>query len=146
MNSTTEERELSFTPAYQLAGMIRSKQLSPVELMEITLKRIKEINPKLNAYLTLAEEEAMKGAREAERDLNAGSNLGLLHGIPISIKDLVITKGLRTTMGSLAYKDFVPNIEGTMVQRLKAAGAIIVGWLYFANTNKPFSCSLFKTR
>jgi len=132
MTSATEERELSFTPAYQLAEMIRSKQLSPVELMEITLKRIKEINPKLNAYLTLAEDEAMKGAREAERAINTGANLGLLHGIPISIKDLVVTKGLRTTMGSLAYKDFVPDTEGTMVQRLKAAGAIIVG-----KTNAP---------
>jgi len=132
MTSATEEREISFTPAYQLAKMIRSRQLSPVELMEVTLKRIKEINPKLNAYLTLAEEEAMKGAREAEKDTNTEANLGLLHGIPISIKDLVVTKGLRTTMGSLAYRDFVPDNEGTMVQRLKAAGAIIVG-----KTNTP---------
>ena len=132
MTSTTEERGLSITPAYQLAEMIRSKQLSPVELMEITFKRIKEINPKLNAYLTLAEEEAMKGAREAEEGINTGANMRLLHGIPISIKDLVATKGIRTTMGSLAYKDFIPDTEGTMVQRLKAAGAIIVG-----KTNAP---------
>lgn len=132
MASVTEERELGFTPAYKLADMIRSKKLSPVELMEVTLKRIKEINPKLNAYLTVAEEKAMQAAREAEKTLGAGSNLGLLHGIPVSIKDLNLTKGMRTTMGSIVYQDFVPDTDGTMVQRLKAAGAIIVG-----KTNTP---------
>ena len=132
MVSTSEERELSFTPAYKLAEMIRSKQLSPVELMVVTLKRIKEINPKLNAYLTVAGEEAMQAAREAEKVASTRLNLGLLHGIPVSIKDIVLTKGMRTTMGSLIYRDFVPDTEGTMVQRLKAAGAIIVG-----KTNTP---------
>ena len=132
MASAIEERELSFTPAYKLVDMIRSKKLSPVELMEVTLKRIKEINPKLNAYLTVAHDEAMRAAQEAEQAVITGSNLGQLHGIPVSIKDLVITKNLRTTLGSLVYKDFVPENEGTMVQRLKAAGAIILG-----KTNAP---------
>ena len=118
MASLTEQRELSFTPAYRLAEMIRSKQLSPVELMEVTLKRIKEFNPKLNAYLTVVEEEAMQAAQEAEKALGTGANLGRLHGIPVAIKDLVLTKGMRTTMGSMAYRDFVPDTEGTMVQRL----------------------------
>ena len=94
MVSTSEERELSFTPAYKLAEMIRSKQLSPVELMVVTLKRIKEINPKLNAYLTVAGEEAMQAAREAEKVASTRLNLGLLHGIPVSIKDIVLTKGM----------------------------------------------------
>jgi Asp-tRNA(Asn)/Glu-tRNA(Gln) amidotransferase A subunit family amidase len=132
MASVTEERELSFTPAYQLADMIKSKKLSPVELTAVILKRIKEINPKLNAYLTIVEEEAMRAAREAEKALVTGSNLGLLHGIPISIKDLHPTRGIRTTMGSLVFQDFVPETDGTVVHRLKAAGAVIVG-----KTNAP---------
>lgn len=132
MVSDNQARELCFTPAYKLAEMIRNKQLSPVELMEVVLRRISEINPKLNAYLTVAEDEAMQAAREAEKVTSTRSNLGLLHGIPVSIKDLVLTKGMRTTMGSLVYRDFVPDTEGTMVRRLKAAGAIIVG-----KTNTP---------
>jgi len=127
MVSANESRELSFTPAYKLAGMIRARKLSPVELAEVILKRIKEINPKLNAYLTVLEEEAMQGAREAEKQLGTRSKLGPLHGVPISIKDLHLTKGIRTTMASLVFKDFIPDTEGTVVQRLKAAGAIIVG-------------------
>jgi aspartyl-tRNA(Asn)/glutamyl-tRNA(Gln) amidotransferase subunit A len=132
MISATEERELAFTPTYKLVDMIKSKKLSPVELMEVTLKRINAFNPKLNAFLTIAEEEAMQGAREAEKALHTRSNLGPLHGIPTSIKDLNSTKGMRTTRGSLVYKDFVPDTEGSMVQRIRAAGAIIVG-----KTNAP---------
>jgi len=132
MASSTEERELGFTPAYKLADMIKSRKLSPVELMEVTLKRIKELNPKLNAYLTVAEEEAMQAAREAEKALGTGVDLGALHGIPLPIKDLYLTKGIRTTFGSLVYKDLVPDADEPMVQRLKAAGAIVVG-----KTNTP---------
>lgn len=127
MASAAEERELCFTPAHKLADMIKSKKISPVELTEATLKRIKDINPKLNAYLTVVEEEAMQAARQAEKALTDGSKLGLLHGIPTSIKDLHPTKGIRTTMGSLVFKDFIPEVDGTVVARLKAAGAIIVG-------------------
>lgn len=108
--------------------------------MEVTLKRVREINPKLNAYLTVAEEEAMQAAREAEKVVNSGAKLGPLHGIPASIKDLVLTKGMRTTLGSLVDKDFVPGTEGTMIKRLRSAGAIIIG-----KTNTPefgFSCCM----
>lgn len=133
MSFTNEEqRELAFTPAYKLVNMINSKKLSPVELMEVTLKRIKELNPKLNAFLTVTEEEAMQAAREAEKSLSAGANLGQLHGIPISIKDIVPTKGMRTTFGSLVHKDFIPDTEPTIVQRIRSSGAIIVG-----KTNLP---------
>ncbi|MFC1931084.1 hypothetical protein ACFLXJ_02645 [Chloroflexota bacterium] len=78
MASVTEERDLSFTPAHKLADMIKSKKLSSVELMEVTLKRIKEINPKINAYLTVVEEETMQAAREAEKTLATGAKLGPL--------------------------------------------------------------------
>ncbi len=127
MSSNMSGKELCFTPAYQLARLIRSRDLSPVELMDVTLKRIKEIGPKLNAYLTVVEEEAMAAARQAEKKVASGSPLGILHGLPISIKDLIPTKGIRTTMGSLVYKDLIPETEGTAMQRIREAGAIIVG-------------------
>lgn len=132
MSSPSEEKALSFTPAYKLAEMMRSKKLSPVELMEVVLKRIEALNPKLNAYLTVAGEEAMQAAREAETALGTEMRPGPLHGLPVSIKDLVMTKDIRTTSGSPVYRDLVPQTEGTMVQRLKAAGAIIIG-----KTNTP---------
>jgi aspartyl-tRNA(Asn)/glutamyl-tRNA(Gln) amidotransferase subunit A len=132
MTSATEEKELCFTPAYQLTEMIRSRQVSPVELMEVVLKRIGELNPRLNAFLTLDEEAAMAAAREAESALASGAELGPLHGMPVSIKDLIPTKGMRTTMGSLIYRDFIPQTEGPMIRRLKEAGAIIIG-----KTNTP---------
>lgn len=132
MALTSEDRELAFTSAYELIQMIKSKKLSPVELMGAIIRRIGALNPKLNAYLTVVEEEAMQAARQAEAALGRGIDLGLLHGLPMSIKDLYCTKGIRTTSGSLVYKDFVPDEEYTMVKRLKAAGAIIVG-----KTNTP---------
>ena len=131
-----DERELSFTPAYELAEMIRSKKLSPVELTEVILKRIRELNPKLNAYLTVVEDGAMQAARDAERAVSAGDDLGPLHGIPVSLKDLVDTKGIRTTLGSVVFRNNIPQAEGPMVKRLKQAGAIIIG-----KTNTP-ECGL----
>ncbi len=127
MSSNMSGKELSFTPAYQLARLIKSRNLSPVELMEVTLNRIREISPKLNAYLTVLEEDAMAAARQAEEKVESGEPLGILHGLPISIKDLIPTKGIRTTMGSLVYKDLIPKSEGTAMQRIREAGAIIVG-------------------
>jgi aspartyl-tRNA(Asn)/glutamyl-tRNA(Gln) amidotransferase subunit A len=132
MALSTADRELAFTPVHKLADMIRKKKLSPVELIEVILNRIRELNPKLNTYLTICEESAREGARNAEKALSKGVRLGSLHGIPASIKDLIATKDIRTTFGSLIYKDNVPTSEGTMVKRLKAAGAIIIG-----KTNTP---------
>ncbi|HUV56422.1 MAG TPA: amidase [Dehalococcoidales bacterium] len=127
MVSSYEDRELAFTPVYQLKELIKQKKLSSVELFNAIFRRIEEINPKLNAYLTLAQEEAYKAARDAERAVMTGEDLGPLHGIPVSIKDLVETKGIRTTFGSLVFRDNIPQTEGPMVKRLKEAGAIIIG-------------------
>ena len=127
MALTNEDRELAFTPAYKLVQMMKSKKLSPVELMEAILRRIEELNPKLGAYLTVAEDQAVKGARQAEEAINKDKDLGLLHGLPVSIKDLYNTKGIRTTSGSLLFKDFVPDVDGPVVDLLKKAGGIIVG-------------------
>lgn len=132
MALTNEDRELAFTPAYKLVRMIKSKRLSPVELIGAIFRRVEELNPKLNAYLTLVEEGAMQAARQAEAAVSREIDLGPLHGLPISIKDQYYTKGIRTTSGSLVYKDFVPNEEGSVVKRLKRAGAIIIG-----KTNLP---------
>lgn len=132
MALTNEDRKLAFTPAYELVQMIKSRRISPVELMGAVLRRVEELNPRLNAYLTVAGDKAIQAAQQSEVALTRGENLGPLHGLPISIKDLFNTKGLRTTYGSLIYKDFVPDEEGTTVSRLKAAGAIIVG-----KTNTP---------
>lgn len=124
--------ELAFMPVYELIELIKSKKLSPVELIGTILKRIEEFNPKLNAYLTVVEEEAIKNARKAEKALYSRQKLGILHGIPVSIKDLHNTSGIRTTFGSLVYKDFVPDEDSIVVERLKAEGAIILG-----KTNTP---------
>ena len=137
MALSSEDRKLAFTPAYQLKELIKQKKLSPVELLDAIFRRAEEINPKLSAYLTLAQKEASRAACDAEKAVMAGGDLGPLHGIPISIKDLVETKGIRTTFGSLALRDNIPQTkDGPMVRRLKQAGAIIIG-----KTNTP-ECGL----
>lgn len=123
---------LVFTPASELAQLIRRKELSPVELVDALLQRISRINPKLSAYLTVAEAEARYSARIAEAAVMQGSELPALHGVPFSVKDLHFTKGTRTTGGSLVYKDFVPNEDAAVVERLRCAGAILLG-----KTNTP---------
>ena len=96
--------EITSTPAWRLAELVRAKQLSPVELTSHFLKRIEAQNPRLNAYLTVAGDQAMDSARAAEASVLAGEELGPLHGVPVAIKDLNITKGIRTTRGSLLFK------------------------------------------
>lgn len=124
--------ELCFTSATELAKLIRSQRLSPVELVDTVLNRIDEVNPIIHAYCTLVPDLAKAAAREAEAAVMRGDNLGPLHGIPISIKDLTPTAGIRTTYGSLIYEHNVPNEDALIVARLKAAGAILLG-----KTNTP---------
>jgi len=132
MELSYEDKKLAFTPAYQLKELIRQKKLSPVELLDIIFRRVEVINPKLNAFLTLAKEEAYSAAREAERAVIAGEDLGPLHGIPISIKDLIEVKGVPTTFGFAVLRNNIPQAEGPMINRLRKAGAIIIG-----KTNSP---------
>ena len=126
------DQELAFTPVWRLRELIVSKHISPVELTELFLDRIQELNPGLNAYLTVAAEPALANARLAEAAVHQGANLAPLHGIPIAIKDLTSTRGLRTTRGSLMFKDFVPDVDEILVARVRQAGAIILG-----KTNTP---------
>lgn len=109
-----------------LAALIRSREASPVDVVQAYLHRIAQINPKLNAIVTLAP-DVIEKAREAEAAVIRGNTLGPLHGIPITIKDTIETKGLRTTSGSALRADFVPDRDADAVARLKAAGAIILG-------------------
>ena len=125
--------ELHYTSAKELARMIREKEVSVVEVMQAHLKRIADTNPQINAIVALQpEDELLKQAAEKDAQLAAGGAIGPLFGLPIAIKDLALTKGIPTTMGSLIYKDFVPEIDSLFVQRIKAAGAIIIG-----KTNTP---------
>ncbi len=126
------DQDLAFTPAYELRERIAKKGLSPVELTELYLRRIEAMNPTLNAFLTVTADEAMEAAREAEAAVTQGDPLGPLHGIPTSIKDLVPTKGIRTTRGSLTLKDWVPEEDDPVMDRIRGAGGIILG-----KTNTP---------
>src|SRR4029453_11933060 len=101
--------ELCFTPATALAAAIRAKKLSPVELVDAVFARIRDVNPRLNAYCTLMEEEARRAARQAEDAVMRGDRLGALHGVPVSIKDLLYTRGVRTMFGSRIRETYVPD-------------------------------------
>ncbi len=126
------DEQLAFSPAMELRDLIARKQVSPVEVTELYFSRIDRLDSKLNSYLTLTRDEAMASARAAEQAVVRGDALGPLHGLPISIKDLELTKGIRTTGGSLAYKDRVPEEDSIVVERVRGAGAIILG-----KTNTP---------
>lgn len=122
-----EISELTWTPAWKLAAMIKAKTVSPVELTKHFLTRIDRINPKINGYVTVDHKGALAQARVAEEAVMRGDTLGPLHGIPISIKDLALTKGLRSTDGSLIFKDRIPDYDDIFVERLRKAGVVILG-------------------
>ena len=111
------------------AEQIRSGRLSPVELTRECLERIESLDPALNAFITVTADLALEQARCAEADIAGGNYRGLLHGIPIGLKDLLDTAGVRTTAGSNQYRERVPSHDAEMVRRLKEAGAVILGKL-----------------
>ncbi len=125
--------DICWASARDLARWIRGRRVSPLEVTRAVLRRIERVNPALNAYCTVAEEAALAAARRATAAVTRRSaRLGPLHGVPVSIKDLTQTKGIRTTFGSRIFEHFVPDEDALVVERLKAAGAIIVG-----KTNTP---------
>ncbi|HEV8310190.1 MAG TPA: amidase [Methylomirabilota bacterium] len=126
------DRDLCFTPAAELVRLFRARKASPLEVMHAVLARIDALNPGLNAYVTVARDSALQAARAATRALRRRSALPPLHGVPVSIKDLTPTRGIRTTWGSRIFEHHVPDEDALVVQRLKAAGAIVVG-----KTNTP---------
>ena len=119
--------DLCYTPAVELAALIRSRRLSPVELTRAVLDRIERLNPRLNAYCTLTADAALQRAREAEDAVAKGRPLGPLHGLPFSIKDLTLTRGVRTMSGSFIFERRVPDADAPFVARLHAAGGIFLG-------------------
>lgn len=121
------DADLGFTPAVELAAMIRARTLSPVELMAALLRRIEALEPKLNAMACWDGDLAMAGARAAEAALMGGGPLGPLHGLPVTIKDLVQTRDFPTEAGSFTQQGFRPGVDAPVVTRLKQAGAIVIG-------------------
>ena len=127
---------LALKSARELAQLIRTRAVSPVEVLDAFLAVIEALNPKLNAIVTLAAEQARDAARLAESAVMKGEPLGPLHGLPIAVKDVTPTAGIRTTFASPLFKDYVPTEDAEAVRRLKAAGAIVL-----AKTNTPeFAC------
>lgn len=124
--------ELCFATATDLAESIRRKQVSCKEVMQAHLAQIERFNPKINAIVTFTPEQALADAERADETLARGEQIGPLHGLPIAHKDLANTKGLRTTYGSLIFKDNVPAEDALHIARIKQAGAITVG-----KTNTP---------
>src|SRR6266542_1049452 len=125
--------ELCFKDAVDLSRMIRAREVSASEVMTAFLSQIERVNPKVNAVCSfIGEEAALNAAKKADDKLAKGEPVGPLHGLPHAVKDLALTAGIRTTYGSRIYKDFVPAQDALFVERLKAAGAIIIG-----KTNTP---------
>ncbi len=125
-------QEICWMSAIEIAEAVRTKSLSPVEVVDALLAQVERLNPELNAIITRSDELAREQARAAEQSVMRGEELGLLHGVPIPVKDLEETKGIRTTFGSKLYESYVPDHDHIMVERLKRAGAIVLG-----KTNTP---------
>lgn len=126
------DNELAFASASRLSAMLEAHEVSSLELTELFLERIGRINPQINAYLTVSADVAVAQAKEADTSIARGDRRGPLHGVPISLKDLNVTRGIRTTRGSLVYKDWVPDEDDIVTERLRAAGAVFLG-----KTNTP---------
>ncbi|NLD69633.1 MAG: amidase [Limnobacter sp.] len=120
---------LPFATMSELAEAYRSKELSPVEVTKAMLERIEKLDSKLHSYVTVTPEIALEQAKQAEADLAAGKDRGPMHGIPVAIKDLCETKGVRTTWGTKILKDYVPDGDSTAVRKLQEAGAVMLGKL-----------------
>ncbi len=126
------DRDLCFTPATELVALYRRRTVSPLEVTKAVLARIERVNPTLNAYCTVAADQALRAARAATAALSRRGRVGALHGVPVSIKDLTPTKGIRTTWGSRIHEHDVPDADALIVERLRAAGAVVIG-----KTNTP---------
>jgi aspartyl-tRNA(Asn)/glutamyl-tRNA(Gln) amidotransferase subunit A len=121
--------DLTALSLMEASALIRSRKVSPVELTQACLARIERLNPVLNAFITVTAEAARKEARDAEAEIQKGKWRGPLHGVPIALKDIIDTAGVRTTAASALLKDRAPEQDAEVVRRLKAAGAVLVGKL-----------------
>src|SRR5262245_32029686 len=121
--------DILFKSAAELALLLEARKLSPVEVVRAFLDRIEAVNTRVNAFITVTGAQALEQARKAERDIAAGRYRGPLHGVPYAPKDLLATKGIRTTNGSKVTSDWIPDYESTVTARLNQAGAILIGKL-----------------
>jgi aspartyl-tRNA(Asn)/glutamyl-tRNA(Gln) amidotransferase subunit A len=121
--------DLCYLSVKELSRLIQNKEISPVELIKVHLSRIEALEPTLNSFITLLPEKAMAAAKRAEEEIQKGKYRGPLHGIPLGLKDLFYVKGIRNTFGSKIFDHFTPNMDSTIYQRLKKAGAILLGKL-----------------
>ena len=145
MNDT----DLAFASIEEIGKLFRKRKLSPVELTKLMLARIERLDPKLNAYITVTSELALAQAKKSESELFAPRSRkghrdrGPLHGVPISLKDNIYTKGIRTTAGSRILKDFIPREDAGVVGQLRQAGAVLLGktnmheFAYGVTSNNP---------
>ncbi len=127
-----DQNDLCYLSAMDLRAKIQTRELSPVEVVEAFLARIERINPTINAYCTVTAELARTAAQQVESAIQRGERVGPLAGVPVSIKDLLITRGIRTTRGSLLFADSIPDEDAPVVERLATAGAVLLG-----KTNTP---------
>ena len=128
--------DFSFVSAYEMAEVIRRRKVSPVEIMESCLARIDALEPRLNAFVTLTPELATAAARQCENMVMSGADLGPLHGVPMSVKDLIAVGGVRQTFGSRTMENNIAGADAPSVERIRAAGACIVG----KTTTTEFGC------
>ena len=124
-----DRADIPLLSATSLGSAIERKQLSPVEAVKAYLERIERVDPKVNSYITLCADQALRDARQAESEIQRGEYRGPLHGVPVAIKDQIHTKGIRTTDGSKLRADYVPDEDATVVANLKNAGAVLLGKL-----------------
>ena len=123
------ETELHYMSVWELSGLIRDGRVSPVDLVDACLARIEETEPTLNSFITVLPEQARAAAKRAEREIASGNYRGPLHGIPVGLKDLFETAGVRTTSGTRIYDNYVPTQDCTVAARFAEAGAILIGKL-----------------
>lgn len=138
------ERDLAHLTIAKAAAQIQRREIAPAELTQLYLRRIERLNPRINSIQTLMAEQALAAAKEAQKEIEAGNYRGPLHGIPVSIKDNIAVRGVKTTAGSKILADWVPDSDATVVARLKAAGAVILGktnlheWASGSTTINPY--------
>jgi len=125
--STQPSSELSFASAKELGGRLAARELSPVDVVSQTLRRIERLDPELNCFITVIAEQALADARTAEAEIATSGSRGPLHGVPLSLKDIFDTAGVRSTSGSKILADHVPDHDAYVVTRLREAGAILIG-------------------
>jgi len=111
----------------QISEKIMEKEISSIEIVESCLEEIERVNTKINAFVTLDKHGAIKAAKTADKEIKSGKHRGPLHGIPIGIKDIIDTQGVRTTSGSAIYKEYIPKSNATVINLLKKAGTVIIG-------------------